>query len=103
MIEIVKKPDLMLPKLQKLVINISVGSDVQKLKSIRAKLMDFFVHEPIELFAKTTIKKFDIRRGKKMGYKYVYFGNSCKKVFHKIISTIPMGRDLKNGNMDWGI
>ena len=98
------RPDWVTPRVIKLVVNCSLGTDEQKLKTTRLKLMEFFKHEPMQLTAKCTVKKFNLRKGRKMGYQYKFMGHSAERVFKKVVSTLKLNeKSIRNGIANWGV
>ena len=90
-------------KILKLVVNTCIGDEPQKLKEVAKKLVEFFKYEPLPTTAKLTVKKFNIRRGKKIGYCYKFIGKLALEYLKKIINTVPKKVVVKNGVLNWGV
>lgn len=90
-------------KLQKLVINTCFGEDPKKQREISKKLSEFFNYEPMPTVAKLTVKKFNIRRGRTIGYCYKFIGKLADRYFKKIINTVPSDLKVTRGTLNWGV
>ena len=98
------RPHWVKPRVIQLVINCSIGDNAQKLNTTRLKLTEFFEFEPTPIVAKSTVKKFDLRRGRLMGYKYEFRGRKAADVFKRVASTLKLGdKSIREGMANWGV
>jgi len=97
----------LIPKLEKVVINYSAGSDATKLEKSRKILEGIFGKTFAAVRAKKTIHTWGIRRGRHHGWKLTLRGEEAyqwlKKLLKVVDYTIYEGQIDKYGNFSFGV
>jgi large subunit ribosomal protein L5 len=92
------------PRLDKIVVNMGVGSAVQDAKQLDAAIEDLRIitgQQPMVTRARKSIAGFKIRQGMPIGAKVTLRGDRMWEFFDRLISTaIPRVRDFRGLNPD---
>ncbi len=107
---------MMVPKLEKIVINMGVGEAVGSAKLLESALADMTTiagQKPVITRAKKSLASFKLREGQAIGCKVTLRGNRMYEFFDRLISlAIPRIRDFRglslksfdgNGNYTLGV
>ena len=107
---------MMVPKLEKIVINMGVGEAVGSAKLLESALADMTTiagQKPVITRAKKSLASFKLREGQAIGCKVTLRGNRMYEFFDRLISlAIPRIRDFRglslksfdgNGNYTFGV
>ncbi len=107
---------MMVPKLEKIVLNMGVGEAVGSAKSLEGALGDMTTiagQKPVVTRAKKSLASFKLREGQAIGCKVTLRGNRMYEFFDRLISlAIPRIRDFRglparsfdgNGNYTFGV
>lgn len=107
---------MMVPKLEKIVVNMGVGEAVGSAKLLESALNDLATiagQKPVITRAKKSIASFKLREGQAIGCKVTLRGNRMYEFFDRLISlAIPRIRDFRglslksfdgNGNYTFGV
>ena len=90
---------MLVPKIEKVVVNIGVGDAVSNSKMLEAALSDLEKitgQKPIETKAKKSIASFKVREGHKIGCKVTLRGENMYVFLDKLISiALPRVRDFR--------
>ena len=93
------KTPMLVPKIEKVVVNIGVGDAVANSKMLEAALSDLEKitgQKPIETKAKKSIASFKVREGHKIGCKVTLRGENMYVFLDKLISiALPRVRDFR--------
>ena len=93
------KTPMLVPKIEKVVINIGVGDAVANSKMLEAALSDLEKitgQKPVETKAKKSIASFKVREGHKIGCKVTLRGDNMYEFLDKLISiALPRVRDFR--------
>ena len=93
------KTPMLVPKIEKVVVNIGVGDAVANSKMLEAALSDLEKitgQKPIETKAKKAIASFKVREGHKIGCKVTLRGENMYVFLDKLISiALPRVRDFR--------
>ena len=93
------KTPMLVPKIEKVVINIGVGDAVANSKMLDAALSDLEKitgQKPVETKAKKSIASFKVREGHKIGCKVTLRGDNMYEFLDKLISiALPRVRDFR--------
>ena len=93
------KTPMLVPKIEKVVVNIGVGDAVSNSKMLEAALSDLEKitgQKPIETKAKKSIASFKVREGHKIGCKVTLRGENMYVFLDKLISiALPRVRDFR--------
>ena len=93
------KTPMLVPKIEKVVVNIGVGDAVANSKMLEAALADLEKitgQKPIETKAKKSIASFKVREGHKIGCKVTLRGDNMYEFLDKLISiALPRVRDFR--------
>lgn len=93
------KTPMLVPKIEKVVVNIGVGDAVANSKMLDAALSDLEKitgQKPIETKAKKSIASFKVREGHKIGCKVTLRGENMYAFLDKLISiALPRVRDFR--------
>ena len=93
------KTPMLVPKIEKVVVNIGVGDAVVNSKMLEAALADLEKitgQKPIETKAKKSIASFKVREGHKIGCKVTLRGDNMYEFLDKLISiALPRVRDFR--------
>ena len=93
------KTPMLVPKIEKIVVNIGVGDDVANSKMLEAAMSDLEKitgQKPIETKAKKSIASFKVREGHKIGCKVTLRGDNMYEFLDKLISiALPRVRDFR--------
>ena len=93
------KTPMLVPKIEKVVVNIGVGDAVSNSKMLEAALSDLEKitgQKPIETKAKKSIASFKVREGHKLGCKVTLRGENMYVFLDKLISiALPRVRDFR--------
>ena len=93
------KTPMLVPKIEKVVINIGVGDAVANSKMLEAALSDLEKitgQKPVETQAKKSIASFKVREGHKIGCKVTLRGDNMYEFLDKLISiALPRVRDFR--------
>ena len=93
------KTPMLVPKIEKVVVNIGVGDSVANSKMLEAALSDLEKitgQKPIETKAKKSIASFKVREGHKIGCKVTLRGENMYVFLDKLISiALPRVRDFR--------
>ena len=93
------KTPMLVPKIEKVVVNIGVGDAVANSKMLEAALSDLEKitgQKPIETKAKKSIASFKVREGHKIGCKVTLRGDNMYEFLDKLISiALPRVRDFR--------
>ena len=93
------KTPMLVPKIEKVVINIGVGDAVANSKLLEAALSDLEKitgQKPVETKAKKSIASFKVREGHKIGCKVTLRGDNMYEFLDKLISiALPRVRDFR--------
>ena len=93
------KTPMLVPKIEKVVVNIGVGDAVANSKMLEAALSDLEKitgQKPIETKAKKSIASFKVREGHKIGCKVSLRGENMYVFLDKLISiALPRVRDFR--------
>ena len=93
------KTPMLVPKIEKVVVNIGVGDAVANSKMLEAALSDLEKitgQKPIETKAKKSIASFKLREGNKIGCKVTLRGENMYVFLDKLISiALPRVRDFR--------
>lgn len=89
----------MVPRLEKIVVNMGVGSAVQDSKQLDAAALDLSIitgQKPMITRAKKSIAGFKLRQGMPIGVKVTLRGDRMWEFFDRLLSTaIPRVRDFR--------
>ena len=92
------KTTMVVPKLEKIVVNIGVGDAVANSKMLEAAVSDLAKitgQKPVETKAKKSIASFKVREGHKIGCKVTLRGDRMYAFLDKLISiSLPRVRDF---------
>ena len=107
---------MMVPKLEKIVLNMGVGEAVGSAKMLEAAIGDMATiagQKPVITRAKKSLASFKLREGQAIGCKVTLRGNRMYEFFDRLISlAIPRIRDFRglpnksfdgNGNYTFGV
>ena len=107
---------MMVPKLEKIVLNMGVGEAVGSAKLLESALADMATiagQKPVVTRAKKSLASFKLREGQAIGCKVTLRGNRMYEFFDRLISlAIPRIRDFRglslksfdgNGNYTFGV
>ena len=107
---------MMVPKLEKIVLNMGVGEAVGSAKLLESALADMTTiagQKPVITRAKKSLASFKLREGQAIGCKVTLRGNRMYEFFDRLISlAIPRIRDFRglslksfdgNGNYTFGV
>lgn len=109
------KNNLMVPKIQKVMVHVSTGSlkDKKKIEVIKERLMAITGQKPSPRLAKKSIASFKLREGATVGYLVTLRGGRMNSFLDKLINVaFPRTRDFKGikkssidemGNLSVGI
>ena len=90
---------MLVPKIDKIVVNMGVGDALSNSKLLEAALEDLEKitgQKPIETTAKKSISSFKLREGNKIGCKVTLRGDKMYTFLDKLISiSLPMVRDFR--------
>ena len=90
---------MLVPKLEKIVVNMGVGDAVANSKMLEAAVSDLEKitgQKPIETTAKKSISSFKLREGNKIGCKVTLRGENMYTFLDKLISiSLPRVRDFR--------
>ena len=90
---------MLVPKLEKIVVNIGVGDAVANSKMLEAAMSDLEKitgQKPVETKAKKSIASFKVREGHKIGCKVTLRGEKMYEFLDKLISiSLPRVRDFR--------
>ena len=93
------KTPMLVPKIEKVVVNIGVGDAVANSKMLEAAVSDLEKitgQKPIETKAKKSIASFKVREGHKIGCKVTLRGENMYEFLDKLISiALPRVRDFR--------
>ena len=93
------KTPMLVPKIEKIVVNIGVGDAVANSKMLEAAMSDLEKitgQKPIETKAKKSIASFKVREGHKIGCKVTLRGEKMYEFLDKLISiSLPRVRDFR--------
>jgi len=93
------KTPMLVPKIEKIVVNIGVGDAVANSKMLEAAMSDLEKitgQKPIETKAKKSIASFKVREGHKIGCKVTLRGENMYEFLDKLISiSLPRVRDFR--------
>lgn len=93
------KSIMLVPKIEKIVVNMGVGDAVQNSKMLDAAISDLEKitgQKPIETTAKKSIASFKLREGHKIGCKVTLRGQNMYNFLDKLISiSLPRVRDFR--------
>ena len=93
------KTPMLVPKIEKVVVNIGVGDAVANSKMLEAALSDLEKitgQKPIETKAKKSIASFKVREGHKIGCKVTLRGENMYNFFEKLVKIgLPRVRDFR--------
>jgi large subunit ribosomal protein L5 len=93
------KNDLMIPRLEKIVLNMGVGeavSDSKKIKSAHDDLMAIAGQKPVITKAKKSIAGFKVREGMPLGVKVTLRGDRMYEFLDRLITiALPRVRDFR--------
>ena len=93
------KTPMLVPKIEKVVVNIGVGDALSNSKMLEAALSDLEKitgQKPIETKAKKSIASFKVREGHKIGCKVTLRGENMYVFLDKLISiALPRVRDFR--------
>ncbi|MEL6233835.1 MAG: 50S ribosomal protein L5 [Pseudomonadota bacterium] len=93
------KNDLMIPKLEKIVLNMGVGeavSDSKKIKSAHDDLMAIAGQKPVITKAKKSIAGFKVREGMPLGVKVTLRGKKMYEFLDRLVTVaMPRVRDFR--------
>ena len=93
------KTPMLVPKIEKIVVNIGVGDAVANSKMLEAAMSDLEKitgQKPIETKAKKSIASFKVREGHKIGCKVTLRGDNMYEFLDKLISiALPRVRDFR--------
>ena len=90
-------------KMVKFVLNSCIGENEDALGIARVKLRELTGYDPTPVRAKTTVKKFGIRRGRLIGYKHVFYGKMARAIMSKVMHTCPGRARINRRGLSWGI
>ena len=90
---------MLVPKIDKIVVNMGVGDALSNSKLLEAALEDLEKitgQKPVETTAKKSISSFKLREGNKIGCKVTLRGDKMYTFLDKLISiSLPMVRDFR--------
>ena len=93
------KTPMLVPKIEKIVVNIGVGDAVANSKMLEAAMSDLEKitgQKPVETKAKKSIASFKVREGHKIGCKVTLRGEKMYEFLDKLISiSLPRVRDFR--------
>ena len=93
------KTVMLVPKIEKIVVNMGVGDAVANSKNLEAAVADLEKItglKPVETKAKKSIASFKVREGHKIGCKVTLRGENMYNFLDKLISiTLPRVRDFR--------
>ncbi len=90
---------MLVPKIEKVIVNIGVGDAVQNSKMLEQAVSDLAAitgQKPVETKAKKSIASFKVREGHKIGCKVTLRGENMYTFLDKLISiSLPRVRDFR--------
>lgn len=93
------KNDMMIPKLEKIVLNMGVGeavADSKKIRSAEADLMAIAGQKPVVTKAKKSIAGFKVREGMPLGVKVTLRGDRMYEFLDRLVTVaMPRVRDFR--------
>lgn len=93
------KTVMLVPKIEKIVVNMGVGDAIQNSKNLEAAVADLAKItglQPVETKAKKSIASFKVREGHKIGCKVTLRGEKMYTFLDKLISiSLPRVRDFR--------
>ena len=93
------KTVMLVPKIEKIVVNMGVGDAIQNSKNLEAAVSDLAKItglQPVETKAKKSIASFKVREGHKIGCKVTLRGEKMYTFLDKLISiSLPRVRDFR--------